>query len=73
MVIDEILEEVRTNRATHAAQFNYDLREIYEDLKKSETEHINLGHPFVEPPLKQTSASKPLHRTTAPLPLRSGR
>lgn len=73
MAIDEIIEEVRANREAHAANFNYDLRAIYEDLKISEKEHIDMGRLFVEPPIKQTSANKSLHRTTAPLPLRSGR
>lgn len=73
MMIDEIIEEVRASREAHAEKFNYDLRAIYEDLKKSEIEHIHMGHPFVDPPIKQTSANKSLHRTTAPLTLRSGR
>ena len=73
MAIDEIIEEVRANREAHAANFNYDLRAIYEDIKRSEKEHIDMGRPFVEPPIKQASANKSLHRTTAPLPLRSGR
>lgn len=73
MAIDEIIEEVRLNREAHAAKFNHELRAIYEDLKKSEKEHIHMGHPFVEPPVKQTPANKSLHRTTAPLSLRSGR
>ena len=72
---DEIIKEVRANREAHAARFNYDLRAIYEDLKKSEREHIDMGHPFVEPPrfieslpIEQVSASKALYRTAAPLP-----
>jgi hypothetical protein len=69
MVIDEIVEEVRANRDAHAAQFNYDLRAIFEDLKSSEAERINMGHPFVELPEGPVPANKALHRTTAPLPL----
>lgn len=72
---DEIIEEVRANREAHATKFNYDLRAIYEDLKKSERERIATGHPFVEPPrfigllpIEQASANNPLHRTTTPLP-----
>ena len=36
MINDPIVEEVRKVRDAHAAQFNYDLRAIYEDLKKQE-------------------------------------
>jgi hypothetical protein len=36
MIKDPIVEEVRKVRDAHAAQFNYDLRAIYEDLKKQE-------------------------------------
>jgi hypothetical protein len=42
MAIDEIMDEVRSNRDTHAAKFNYDLHAIHEDLKRSETESINM-------------------------------
>lgn len=75
MITDEIIEEVRANREAHAARFNYDLRAIYEDLKKSERERISTEYPFVEPPrlitlslIKQLSTNKSLYRTTAPLP-----
>ncbi len=50
MLNDEIVDEVRAVRETHAAKFGYNLRAIYEDLKKSEAEHIAAGHPFVAPP-----------------------
>jgi hypothetical protein len=33
---DPIVEEVRKVRETHAAKFNYDLLEIYRDLKEQE-------------------------------------
>jgi hypothetical protein len=36
---DEIVDEVRANREAYAAQFNFDLRAIFEDLKKSEQAH----------------------------------
>jgi hypothetical protein len=51
MLNDEIVNEVRAIREAHAAKFGYDLRAIYEDLKKTEAEHISAGHPFVSPPL----------------------
>jgi len=50
MLNDEIVNEVRAIREAHAAKFGYDLRAIYEDLKKTEAEHIAAGHPFVSPP-----------------------
>jgi hypothetical protein len=33
---DEIVEEVRKARDTYAAQFEYDLKRIFEDLEKRE-------------------------------------
>ena len=50
MLNDEVVDEVRAVRETHAAKFGYNLRAIYEDLKKSEAEHIAAGHPFIAPP-----------------------
>lgn len=50
MLNDEIVDEVRAIREAHAAKFGYNLRAIYEDLKKSEAEHIAKGHPFIPPP-----------------------
>ncbi len=47
---DEIVNEVRAIREAHAAELDYDLRAIYEDLKKTEAERIAAGHPFVSPP-----------------------
>lgn len=52
MLNDEILEEVRANREAYAAKFNYNLRAIYENLKKSETERLKTGYAFVEPSIK---------------------
>ena len=36
---DEIVDEVRANREAYAAEFNFDLRAIFEDLKKREQAH----------------------------------
>jgi hypothetical protein len=36
---DEIVEEVRTIRESYAAQFDYDLVRIFEDLKKKEEQN----------------------------------
>ena len=63
MLIDEIVEEVRAIRDAHAAKFNYDLRAIYEDLKKSEAEHIAAGHPFLPRPAMPPVPDPALQRT----------
>lgn len=47
MLNDEIVEEVRAARQAHAEKFSYDLRAIFNDLKKSEAARIAAGHPFV--------------------------
>jgi hypothetical protein len=36
---DEIVEEVRKAGDEYAAQFDYDLKRMFEDLKKREQEH----------------------------------
>ena len=36
---DEIVEEVRTAREAYAAQFDYDLARMFEDLKKKEEQN----------------------------------
>jgi hypothetical protein len=36
---DEIVEEVRRARDAYAAQFDYDLKRMFEDLKKKEQQH----------------------------------
>ena len=36
---DEIADEVRAARQAYAARFNYDLAEIYENLKAKEQAH----------------------------------
>jgi len=35
---DEIVEEVRRVREAYAAQFDYDLKRMFEDLKKKEAQ-----------------------------------
>ena len=62
MLNDEIVSEVRAIRDAHAAKFNYDLRAIYEDLKKSEAEHIAAGHPFISAPSAPAVPDSALHR-----------
>ena len=67
MLTDGIVEEVRANREAHAQKFNYNLRAIYEDLKKSEKRRIQQGHLSIEPETKivnkniSTNTAKP-HR-----------
>ena len=43
---DEIVEEVRAAREAYVAQFDYDLKRMFEDLRKKEEEdpapHANL-------------------------------
>lgn len=63
MLNDEIVDEVRSIREAHAAKFNYDLRAIYEDLKKSETAHLAEGHAFFEPPASPLTPNTVLQRT----------
>ena len=63
MLNDEIVDEVRAIREAHAAKFNFDLRAIYEDLKKSEAEHLAGGHPFIEPPTSPILPVSALQRT----------
>lgn len=63
MLNDEVVDEVRAIRAAHAAKFGYDLRAIYDDLKKSEAEHIAAGHPFVSPPSTPPVPNSALQRT----------
>ena len=36
---DEIVEEVRTAREAYAAQFDYDLKRIFEDLKRQKEQN----------------------------------
>ena len=50
MWIDEIVDEVRAVRDTHAPKFGYDFQAIYADLKKSEAERMAAGHPFITAP-----------------------
>lgn len=47
---DEIIDELRAMREAHAEKFNFDLDAIYEDIKRSEEEHIARGAKFIDPP-----------------------
>jgi hypothetical protein len=63
MLNDEIVDEVRAIRDAHAARFDFDLRAIFADLKKSEAERIAAGHPFVSPPSQPPAPNSVLQRT----------
>ena len=56
MLTDGIIEKVRANREAHAKKFNYNLRAIYEDLKKSEKSAYSKGiYPLSQPPKLPTT------------------
>jgi hypothetical protein len=50
MTQDTIVDEVRRGREEHAAKFNYDLSQIFADLKRTEQERSTEDSPLVEPP-----------------------
>lgn len=52
---DPIVEEVRSVRDAHAAQYNYDLRAIYRAVKKEEADS---GRRFVKLPPKRLEVRK---------------
>ena len=52
---DEIVDEVRAAREAYAARFNYDLAEMYKDLKAKEQARRNIaGLKPVEPKPKMS-------------------
>ncbi len=62
MINDPIVEEVRQAREAHAAQFGYDLRAIYEDIKKQQEAS---GKTFVSYPprrIQPTMIAEPSQR-----------
>ncbi len=54
MTNDPIVEEVRKERDSHAAKLSYDLKAMYEDIKKQEKES---NRTFVSLPPKYTKES----------------
>ncbi|PQJ95599.1 hypothetical protein [Chromatium okenii] len=70
MLNDEIVDEIRTIREKHAAQFNFDLRAIFEDLKKSETKHLADGHTFITPSTTYNLSGSKLQQARFSLPRR---
>ena len=56
---DEIVEEVRVAREAYAARFNYDLAEMYKDLKANEqARNRNIASLQPAEPEPSASASK---------------
>jgi uncharacterized protein (DUF433 family) len=55
---DPIVDEVRRVRDEHAARFNYDLRAIFADLRRSEQARDPKLHPLVSPPKPGPSHSR---------------
>jgi hypothetical protein len=61
---DEIVEEIHRIRDEYAKSFNYDLKAIFEDLRKKQDES---GHKFVDLPGNRSSKTrwiKPLEAST---------
>lgn len=48
---DEIIAEVRATKEAMAEQFNFDIRRIYEDIKRSEIQTEKEGWHHVQPTL----------------------
>jgi hypothetical protein len=59
MYKDEIVEEIHRYREEYAKSFNYDLKAIFDDLRKKQIAH---GHKVVKLPI-QRSSNKSLHLT----------
>ncbi|MCA2640665.1 MULTISPECIES: hypothetical protein [unclassified Microcystis] len=59
MYKDEIVEEIYRYREEYAKSLNYDLKAIFDDLRKKQ---ISSGRKFVKLPIKRVS-NKSLHPT----------
>ena len=59
---DPIVTEIRKIREAHAARFNYDLRAIYEDIKKQEQACEQELHRLAPKPIKKNTDSKDRER-----------
>ena len=61
MYKDTILEEIHKYREEYAKSFNYDLKAMFEDLRKKQIAH---GRKVVKLPIKRRSSTKTkLHAT----------
>jgi rubrerythrin len=56
MYKDEIVEEIHKYREEYAKSFNYDLKAIFEDLRKKQIAH---GRKVVKLPIKRSSKQSP--------------
>lgn len=56
---DEIVDQVRAAREAHAARFNYDLAEMYKDLKAKEQARSNIAE--LQPVEPQPKTGSRLH------------
>ncbi|PSB02013.1 hypothetical protein C7B64_15315 [Merismopedia glauca CCAP 1448/3] len=59
MYKDEIVEEIHKYREEYAKSFNYDLKAIFDDLRKKQIAH---GRKVIKLPIKRSS-NKSLHPT----------
>ena len=67
MLNDEMVDEIRSIREAHAAKFDFNLRAIYEDLKKSERESLAAGFKFADLPVAMPNSAPRRRRRTAHL------
>jgi hypothetical protein len=63
MKIDEIITEVYAVRDAHAAQCNFDVQTIFDDLQASEAKRIAQGHPYISEPFAVPRFNQALQRT----------
>jgi len=55
---DPIIEELHQIRQAHAAKFNYDLKAIYDDFKRSEEKYRQQGYRIVSWPLDKSEETE---------------
>lgn len=62
MKTDEIITEVYAVRDAHAAQCNFDVQAIFDDLQASEAKRIAQGHPYISEPFAVPRFNQALQR-----------
>jgi hypothetical protein len=66
-VTDPFVDEIRQYRDAHAARFNYDLKAIYEDIKRREKEREEkTGRKFVSFPPRRIEPPGPAPAAPTP-------